>query len=388
MKSLFTILLIVTSLSCFAQIDTTLDYKDRFHKDVKLINEKNSKSDLKNGYWIEYYDKHWNLCAKGKSKYYRLIEYTNGLSKGKVYDFYNSGKLQMVGEYERLDPEIKRGTFMYFSENAVIISLEHYSPNSQLVRSYYKNGNVKDERKEVKGRNFFNYSNSSDYFKNGNPKNITFYDTYLDSIYTLRGRENGTVVRQSIRSKGHSVSVKSNKKGRLLQKTTVIGDSSHIQYFKKTKLIHNEIQNTNNNLYLGKYRNINYYEGQIGGNQISVTIKSNDSTEYRVDEVKMTEEDYLIHRIKYEEILEKRKKIHYYHHFTKDSVLIYEGLFCEIDSHCGIYRTYYLNGMPKVSARFDKKGRESGVWIYYDNNGLQISTEYYRKGKKINANRT
>tara|TARA_R110002096_G_scaffold132768_3_gene283325 strand:- start:117012 stop:118181 length:1170 start_codon:yes stop_codon:yes gene_type:complete len=386
MKTYLFSLIIILSYKSNAQIDTAIDWQERFYQNDSLIVTNILINGFKEGLWIEFLDKNWKDCPKEKSKYYRLIEYDRGESVGKVYDFYNSGKIQMVGEYENITSDVRKGTFIWFSKAGLRTSLTNYSADTLIKHSYYSNGNLKSKELKLRGRDIFSYTNSYWYFKNGKPKWFSYHDSRKDSSYYLSGRKNGSIDFQDISSNGKYERIRQNRKGELTERSFRNSKTEplKIQYFKDNKLIKTETQAPKNDTsqYMGKYSRVTFYQGQVGGNSKVLIIENEGQTEYTVNGAKLSALEYLDYKQKYNALLDNRKAVHYYKEYSKDSVLLFEGLFEKGDLPCGIYKSYYWNGEVKARGCYDKKGRKSGLWYFYNDKGELQYTEYYKKGNK------
>jgi antitoxin component YwqK of YwqJK toxin-antitoxin module len=341
---------------------------------------------------LNFLDKNWNDCPKEKSKYYRLIEYDKGESVGKVYDFYSSGKIQMVGEYENITSDIRTGTFIWFSKDGLRTSLTYYSADTLIEHSYYSNGNLMYNKLNLRGRDMFSYTNSYWYFKNGNPKWFNYHDSRQDTSYYLSGRKNGSIDFQDISSNGKYERIRQNRKGELTERSfrNTKSEPLKIQYFKNGKLIKTETPLPKNDTtkYIGKYIRVTYYQGQqVGGNSMVIIFENEGETEYNVNGDKLSELEYLEYKQKYSAFIDSRQPVHHYQEYSQDSILLFEGLFKKVDLPCGIYRSYYPNGAIKIRGWYDKKGRKSGVWYFYNDKGELLYTEYYKRGNKTKANK-
>jgi antitoxin component YwqK of YwqJK toxin-antitoxin module len=370
--------LIILSQKSLAQIDTTIDFEERFYSNSKLVISNNFIKDKKDGFWIEYFDKNWSPSLNVNSKYYRLIQYDNGRPIGKVHDFYKSGKLQMVGQFESLEPEVKKGTFIWFEKNGMKSTIEYHSDSLKIETSYYKNGQLQSDKLFVRKNNRLSLENNSLYYKNGNLSWSETYDSnsYFSGYYS--GRKNGTINSEFVSSNQSSTKTEENRKGNKTTKwiTYKNSDSTTIEKYLDGKLI----QSTTSILRKkkSKINTINYYEGDIGGSLGVIIV--NDV--YTVNGVKMTKTEYREYESKYDQIIHQRKKRHYYKYYDSDSLLIYSGYFKKVDLPCGIYTEYHPNGNPKVRGYYDNKGRKTSGWLYYDENGNPIWQETYKKGEK------
>ncbi|MFT5600038.1 MAG: hypothetical protein ACI9N1_000270 [Flavobacteriales bacterium] len=382
----FTLLVCFLSHTYFAQIDSTTDYKDRFYANDTLLTKNETIENKKDGYWIEYFDKKWVESTKKKSKYYRLIEYKNGLPVGKVYDFYRSGKLQMLGEFKSLEPNLRIGTTIWYTKSGKRTRLEFQNEDTFYESEYYANGKLSYEQKFLRGRDQSSYYNRNLYYKNGNPLSLDFRDKDLDSSHYEDGRRNGTTESEEIYSSEYSKYSVESKNGKTLDiSTRYIGsDSIFEEKYENNILIEAKIKMTypDSGLYLNKYKKVIHYQGQVGDNTGVLVLNKEGVNYYQVNGVEMTEEEYQNYLQQYNEYLSKRQETHFYKEYSADSIPFYEGLFKNVDQHCGSYVQYHSNGKPHIYGFYDKKGRMSKSWMYFDEQGEILKSEYYKKGVK------
>lgn len=366
MKIRISIILFFLGCNSIAQIDTIVDFKQRFYVD-KVLNTSNVFEDsLKEGNWIEYFDTKWNKCNKDEHKFYRLIEYKNGFPIGKIYDFYKSGELQKVCQYKDLEKEIRTGTFIWFSKKGNKLKLKYYALDTIIEKAYYQNGNLLFENLFLRDKSLFSYANSRFYHKNGSTNTVDFYNSSMDTTYYVARRKNGTIQFQDIVSNGNLIRIEQNKNGDVTARRTVQfnSDTLHIEKFKNGQLskVNSFYYNQNINKYfLAPDKVVNY----------QLSSEKNKKVNYKNN-----------HKIS-EKVQQKK---HWYQEFSSDSLLLYEGVFKKMNLPCGAYRANYATGMLKLTGTFDKKGRKSGFWNYYNKAGELEYSEYYEKGLKTNAN--
>ena len=399
---LLIIALLSISINGVAQFDTIRDFRERFFVDDKLVVENHMIKGVKNGLWIEYFDKSWNPCEKHKHKFYRLIEYSGGIPAGKSYDFYKSGKLQMIGHFKSVDPDSKSGSFAWYEKNGKVTSMEYHSDTLRIKLSsfkngnkrvyeyqdvdslfqkyYYKNGKPWSIEIHMRGKNRYSYENQIWYHKNGEIRSNSFYDKNLDSSYHYITRKNGTVVSEQIFTKNRKVNISEDKNGKTLTKWihNIGTDSSTTEIYQEGVLVSstmNKIQQPSQTV--SSIPVIVNYDDKFG--EVLAVIIVNDK--YTVNNQEMTKSEYEILKVEYDLLMKNREQLHLYKQYSSDSLLIYEGLFKEGDLPCGFYKSYYTNGNLKISGRFDKKGRKTSVWYYYDEKVLHLRTEIYNKGE-------
>ena len=107
-----------------------------------------------------YYDLNWSICNESIAEYYRIITFNDkGDPKGKVKDFYISGKIQMEGYYSSYD-HIKNegvnkvGLFVYYYENGNKSQQETYTNDKLegIYTAFYESGNKSAERNYNNGK--------------------------------------------------------------------------------------------------------------------------------------------------------------------------------------------------------------------------------------------
>ena len=113
----------------------------------------------KTGTWTILYDFEWNITEVIDSvEFYRIITYKNGLPKGKITDFYFSGRKQWEGNLLSDDPEeIMDGKCIWYNINSSIKIIRNYnngnlhgvstyndSIGSKILSIKYSNGDFKE----------------------------------------------------------------------------------------------------------------------------------------------------------------------------------------------------------------------------------------------------
>ncbi|MEN8251740.1 MAG: hypothetical protein ABFS32_22665, partial [Bacteroidota bacterium] len=88
-----------------------------------------------------YFDSKWKESNREESYYYRVDVKEGGLFTRT--DFYiENDQIQMQGNYESLDPEIKTGHFVYYHSNGQLKHVGDYKNNKEIGEHlwYYDNG--------------------------------------------------------------------------------------------------------------------------------------------------------------------------------------------------------------------------------------------------------
>jgi hypothetical protein len=180
MKNLIAIVFSISLSFLFGQeslsaVDTTFDYQERFYENNKLIVtntilyidsintytleqiQSNSKIDtnhlerVKNGLWIEYFDKKWNECDSSKYYYYRLGEYDFGYTTGKIYYFNKDREIVKTAlRYPKMKDTIFEGVRKTTYDNGTITWIEYQRFTEDSLKglyvnlcNYYPNGKIK-----------------------------------------------------------------------------------------------------------------------------------------------------------------------------------------------------------------------------------------------------
>ncbi len=177
-----TLVFLVLGQQQLKDLDTTLDYKERFYENGQLITTNlwryvypNGKSiaaeDLylnphmdtskmerePDGLWVEYFDEKWNPVDSSNYYYHILCEYNLGYTKGKVYYFKKDEIMYTALRYPKLNDSIFNGfrkivynkgeilwvEYSLFSEDSLqkkYYNMAYYFPNGQL-----KSHNLSDD---------------------------------------------------------------------------------------------------------------------------------------------------------------------------------------------------------------------------------------------------
>lgn len=105
---------------------------------------------LKDGQTITYYNAEFKIVSKKEdAKFYRIINYTDGVITGPVRDYYISGKILMEGTYNQYYAEngFGNGLFTWFYENGQKSAEGNYSNGKRngLFRAWHENGVMKEK---------------------------------------------------------------------------------------------------------------------------------------------------------------------------------------------------------------------------------------------------
>jgi hypothetical protein len=207
-----------------------------------------------------------------------------------------------------------------------------------------------------------------------------------DTSYFISMRKNRTIVLQDIPIKGYYESIKQNNSVNLNEKILLKNepDSFKVETYKHGKLIKKEFKHViqKPNSFPDKYDTIKYYEGQIGGNSAVIIIDNGFKKEHNVNGKIVSETEYLKYKNEYDKHIERRRKVHYYQKYTNDSMLVYEGLFKNVDLICGIFIDYYPDGKLKTIEYYNIMGLREGLWHHYNQYGQLIQLDYYENGEK------
>ncbi|WP_417592238.1 toxin-antitoxin system YwqK family antitoxin [Owenweeksia hongkongensis] len=249
-------------------------------------------------------------------------------------------------------------------------------------RNYFHNGQLKYERMLINGRDFHSFLSSKLYFRNGNPRYLKHWDAKLDTSFSLNGNRNGSLSYKSYSSKNHNLEFQYDRKGLLIEIYKRSDDCVIIQSYEKGKLVSEETHPYQKpDKYLGTYPIIKHYEGQVGGTSAVIAVQKGTTTEYTVNGKKMTESDYLKYEEEYESYIASRRVVHLYQEYSRDSVLISEGLY-KGDQHCGNFKEYHSDGkIVMLRGDYNNLGQKNGTWCLYDEDGLLIKRTTYNNGK-------
>lgn len=197
-------------MRCSVEYDTVIDFKERFYKNDTLAckNEfldfsdiskikvgdtipRSKTGELKQGLWIEYLDKNFVTVTEKKSKYFRLVEYSNNQQIKKCYYFTKRGKLlhstlgfpiyeqTTFNGYRKItyNKQMKLKSISYepFTDDTLAYTYYNYTEfysNGKVKSSLYRD-DIKDEFKSEKfdksGRTISHFSK-----QNGMHKNYTY----------------------------------------------------------------------------------------------------------------------------------------------------------------------------------------------------------------------
>lgn len=134
-------------------IDTVIDYQQRFYNGTQLKSENRLLSIEKNlgdsvgrelvrdGLWIDYFTKNWEKSDSSAFHYYRLIEYDTGNVVGKFYNFSKNGRLlEMIDFYPMLDEDEFQGYLIVkYAKSLLINSVEYKRFSDDTLAGMYIN---------------------------------------------------------------------------------------------------------------------------------------------------------------------------------------------------------------------------------------------------------
>ena len=156
-------------------LDTTLDYKERFYKNGQLITTNlwryispnglsiaaedislnpqldTSKMEREpHGLWVEYFDKKWNPVDSSNYYYRLLCQYNCGYTAGKVY-YFQKDEIMYIGlRYPKLKDSVFNGFRKTTYHKAKILSVEYSLFSDDSLKNkyynmayYYPNGQLK-----------------------------------------------------------------------------------------------------------------------------------------------------------------------------------------------------------------------------------------------------
>jgi TonB family protein len=93
---------------------------------------------------VLFFNENWELTDKSSHKYYRECEYdlNNFRLNGEVKDYFNSGSLAMLGQYNKGK---KTGDFIFYYPNGEVESTGPYQDNSRIGewKFYFRSGELK-----------------------------------------------------------------------------------------------------------------------------------------------------------------------------------------------------------------------------------------------------
>jgi TonB family protein len=143
-----------------------------------------------------YLDSAWKkVDSPEKAVYYRILEYNKkDNNKGKIIDYYISGKIQSEADYSDFSKKIKHGKFIMYYENGNIEKKMEYvngKKNGKYV-AYWENGTLQEETDYIHGDID---GKDKSYFENGNIKQSTSYTKYNRNGEHLVYRKTGQLKR-------------------------------------------------------------------------------------------------------------------------------------------------------------------------------------------------
>ena len=101
-----------------------------------------------------YYDKDWKeVKTKAEAAYYR-IAFQNVDNLWEAYDYFMSGKLQMMGAYSDKKMSVKEGNYVFFYENGNKSEESSYKSGKLhgILTAFYDNGAVKRKTNYTNGK--------------------------------------------------------------------------------------------------------------------------------------------------------------------------------------------------------------------------------------------
>lgn len=271
-------------------------------------------------------------------------------------------------------------SFQSFSQKDTII----YSGDTVNIYYYYSNGNIRQFEKQIKGRDWLSYRNFTYYFENGKVEWSNYYDSKIDSSFSIKYHKNGMIKYFSYDSKRHWETVEYDKKGIIKKKTYRNIDLNEnyyiIDHYKKGAK-----KNTIEKYYKHSKKKIldtiKYYQNDtIKNQQVIIVLETNIDSSYTVNNLKLSKAEYALAKNKYDKYSLSRSKKHWYQEYTSDSILVLEGLFSDFDKCIGVYKEYYPDGVVKIRGYYDKKGRKDGTWRFFMNDGRYYMKAFYVRG--------
>lgn len=112
------------------------------------------------GDYLIFYDKNWKPTKdRNKYQYYRIKTYDkNGKLSLAVKDFYKSGQLQMLGQYEDEAQTIETGEFERYYESGNLKSIRLYENGKQQgIATVYTEGGIVKRKMEYENGKLLNY---------------------------------------------------------------------------------------------------------------------------------------------------------------------------------------------------------------------------------------
>ena len=99
-----------------------------------------------------YFNNDWHETSKENASFYRCIKKETDLYL--VTDYYKNNKIQMIGSFTSLTPELYEGYFKYYSEEGILIKEGAYKQNVEEGewKLYYENGKPLREENYFRGK--------------------------------------------------------------------------------------------------------------------------------------------------------------------------------------------------------------------------------------------
>lgn len=165
-----------------SDIDTVLDYKSRFFRNDTLITTNSiiywdslgkayiedipdynlrqryrPSNSVNHGLWVYYWDKKWRKCDKNNAEFYQLFEYNYDTFIGKSYTFN------------------KKNELLHSTEPYPIYEGEKFDG---YLKIQYKKGRINSAEYRLWDSDslWYNYTNHTTYYDNGNIQSYTLHD--------------------------------------------------------------------------------------------------------------------------------------------------------------------------------------------------------------------
>ncbi|MNU50423.1 hypothetical protein D3C71_393860 [compost metagenome] len=202
-------------------LDTTLDYKERFYKNEKLITTNlwryvypntnglsiaaediylnphldTSKMEREqDGLWVEYFDKKWNEVDSSNYYYRILCEYDCGYTVGKVYYFRKNEIMHTALRYPELNDSVFDGFRKIIYDKGRISWVEY---------SFFSGDSLKNQ-----------YYNMASYFPDGQLKDYSLSDDHNYQYKSTRYNKAGLCIYELKLNRNESYIIKRKRKGR------------------------------------------------------------------------------------------------------------------------------------------------------------------------------
>lgn len=216
-----------------------------------------------------YLDSLWKETTKENHKYYRIFkDYNIDKDSYKVYEYYKSGKLEMVGTSSTKENLTREGEFIFYYENGNKESVENYvkskldgklnqwyeNGNKRFIGYYkngkksgkqllyYENGNLEEEGEYTESDEAGKYYKLNQYWDLNNKQLIIdgngnyFYDNKIDYIATgiyKDGFKNG--IWKEVNSKYNYSLTEIYENGKFVSGIRINADKSKSEYFELQK---------------------------------------------------------------------------------------------------------------------------------------------------------